>query len=216
MSQILKHALNINKLLPHIIGKFLDLQNVACDMWHHVSFLDTKSPSFYLKMVGFFSANHLSLSLYINFSHVTNIDMISNELNKPSPLAYSHLPPVRQMFFTSNCLTGNCHMWFQTEYNVEKNFWNVARVWKAHVFLIHMWLTSLNLKKKMNGAETAMLNTYKVIRLHLLLCWDGHVVTACREHRQLPLITLHSHTHTHYTVLKCIVKSIVIVIHPWV
>lgn len=42
----------------------------------------------------------------------------------------------------------NCHMWFQTEYKREKKgFWNAARVWKAHVFLIHMWLTSLNWKK---------------------------------------------------------------------
>lgn len=49
--------------------------------------------------------------------------------------------------------------WFQTEYSAKQNktkhkkvdFWNVARVRDAHVFLIHMCLTSLNEGKNERG-----------------------------------------------------------------
>lgn len=86
--------------------------------------------------------------------------------------------PLFRCYFNSKAVTCD---FGQNTMQKKGDFKNVARVWDAHVFLIHMWLTSLNGgEKKRKGQKRPVLNTNTLIHLHLHLplCWYSRVFTA--------------------------------------
>lgn len=166
----------------------------------------------------------------MNFSDVKNDAVISKSSHgNPLSLWLTVTFHPRVNIFTSKVRTVTCA---SRQCTVEKKSW----LWRCgtrsestHVFNS----TSSNRIKEEKGAETAALSTYTVIHLHLALCWRSSVATAYARFTtslgplgwmekwstwavaidHLPSISFTEHTYTRI-VLKSIVKSIVIVIHP--